>query len=36
MYVTTIVDEDHIRFEAREILYGEPFTVFSIDYERAE
>jgi hypothetical protein len=36
LFVTTIVDENHIRFDAREIIYGEAFTVFSIEYERAE
>ncbi len=36
MYITTLVDEDHFRFEAREILYGDPFTVFTIEYTRAE
>lgn len=36
LYVTTIIDEDHFRFEAKEILYGEPFAVVTIDYERAD
>lgn len=34
MYVTTVIDANHMKFEAREILYGEPFTVFTIDYVR--
>ncbi|MEZ6235807.1 MAG: DUF1579 domain-containing protein [Phycisphaerales bacterium] len=36
MAVTTIIDEDHFRFEMKEILYGEAMTVMTIEYTRAD
>lgn len=36
MGVTTIVDANHIRFEMKEIIHGDPFTVMTIDYTRAD
>ncbi len=35
-FVTTVIDDDHMRFEAKELIHGEPFTVFTIDYQRID
>ena len=36
MAVTTMVDQNTMLFEMKEILYGEPFTVMTIEYTRAD
>lgn len=36
LWITTWIDDNHFRFEAKEILYGDPFVVFTIDYTRAD
>lgn len=36
LWVTTLIDANHFKFEAREILYGEAWTVFTIEYSRAD
>lgn len=35
-FITTVIDENHMKFECKELIHGEPFTVFTIEYERVD